>query len=39
MESYVYWIDEEMEAETRAAMRSGKTFPEVQQVKQKYRTK
>lgn len=39
MESYVYWIDEEMQAETRAAMRSGKTFPEVQEIKQRYRTK
>ena len=39
MESYAYWIDEDMQAETRAAMRSGKTFPEVQEVKDRYRTR
>ncbi len=39
MESYVYWIDEDMQAETNAARRSGKRFPEVQDVKQCYRTK
>ena len=38
MESYVYWIDEEMKKETLAAKRSGNTFPEVQEVKQRYRT-
>ncbi len=39
METYVYWIDEEMKKETLAAKRSGKTFPEVQEVKDRYRTK
>ncbi len=38
MESYVYWIDEDIKAETEAAMRAGETFPEVQAVKQRYRT-
>ena len=37
MESYVYWVDEEMKRETLEARRSGKTFPEVQEVKQRYR--
>jgi len=32
LESYVLWIDEDMKKETEAAMRSGKTFPEVQKV-------
>ena len=39
MESYVYWIDEDMKAETMAARRSGKKFPEVQEIKQRYRTR
>ncbi|MFT4547555.1 MAG: microcin C transport system substrate-binding protein [Verrucomicrobiales bacterium] len=39
MESYAYWIDEEIQAETQAARRSGKTFPEIQEVKDRYRTK
>ncbi|MFP6873491.1 MAG: ABC transporter substrate-binding protein [Verrucomicrobiales bacterium] len=38
-ESYVYWVDEEMKRETLEAKRSGKTFPEVQEVKQRYRTR
>jgi microcin C transport system substrate-binding protein len=37
MESYVYWIDEEMKAETLAAKRSGATFPEVDEIKDRYR--
>ncbi len=37
METYVYWIDEEMKKETLAAKRSGETFPEVQEVKDRYR--
>lgn len=32
LESYVLWIDEDIKKETEAAMRSGKTFPEVQKV-------
>tara|TARA_B100000959_G_scaffold133372_1_gene139865 strand:+ start:1255 stop:3336 length:2082 start_codon:yes stop_codon:yes gene_type:complete len=36
-ESYVYWIDEDVKRETEAAKRSGKTFPEVEATKQKYR--
>ena len=32
LESYVLWIDEDMRKETLQAMRSGKTFPEVQKV-------
>lgn len=32
LESYVLWIDEDMKKETEAAMRSGKKFPEVQEV-------
>lgn len=38
-EHYSFWIDEEMQAETKEAMRSGKTFPEVQSVVEKYRKK
>ena len=38
-ESYVYWIDEDMKRETETAKRSGKKFPEVQAVKQRYRIK
>jgi len=36
-ESYVYWIDDEMKDETIDAKRSGKTFPEVQETKDRYR--
>ena len=36
-ESYVYWIDEDVRKETEDARRSGKKFPEVQAVKQRYR--
>ncbi|MEN8784899.1 MAG: hypothetical protein ABF379_11080, partial [Akkermansiaceae bacterium] len=36
---YSFWIDEEMQEETRAAMRSGETFPEVQNVVEMYRKK
>ncbi|MFP6892949.1 MAG: hypothetical protein VCA18_04310, partial [Opitutales bacterium] len=38
-ESYVYWIDEDIKRETETAKRSGKKFPEVQAVKQRYRIK
>jgi microcin C transport system substrate-binding protein len=38
-EGYVFWIDEDMQKETEAARRSGIKFPEVQAVKQRYRTK
>ena len=38
-ESYVYWIDEDIKSETKAAKRSGIRFPEVQAVKQRYRIK
>ncbi|MBK1853488.1 hypothetical protein JO972_00800 [Verrucomicrobiaceae bacterium 5K15] len=31
-ESYVFWIDSEMKRETEAAMRSNRTFPEVQKI-------
>ena len=37
VESYVYWIDEDMKRETEAAKRSGKTFSEVEATKQRYR--
>lgn len=36
-ESYVYWIDEDFKKETEEARRSGKKFPEVQALKQRYR--
>ncbi|MDB4653029.1 ABC transporter substrate-binding protein [Akkermansiaceae bacterium] len=36
---YSFWIDEEMQEETWAAMRSGETFPEVQNVVEMYRKK
>lgn len=36
---YSFWIDEEMKEETRAAMLSGQTFPEVQNVVEMYRKK
>jgi microcin C transport system substrate-binding protein len=32
LESYAYWIDEDIKEETLEAMRSGKTYPEVQKV-------
>ena len=32
LESYAYWIDEDIKKDTHDAMRSGKTFPEVQKV-------
>ena len=38
MESYCYWIDEEMKAETLQAKRTGKSFPEVERVVEEYRT-
>lgn len=40
-QSYVFWIDEEMKRETLAARQKGsrKTFPEVENLAQKYRTK
>ena len=38
-EHYSFWIDIEMQEETLEAMRSGKTFPEVQNVIEKYRKK
>ena len=37
MESYVYWVDDEIKSDTLEARRSGRTFPEVQEVKQRYR--
>jgi len=37
IESYVYWIDEDLKKETEEARRSEKKFPEVQVVKQRYR--
>ena len=39
MESYVYWIDEGIKNETLEAKRTGKKFPEVQEVKDRYQTK
>ena len=36
-ESYVYWIDGDLKKETEEARRSGRKFPEVQAVKQRYR--
>jgi microcin C transport system substrate-binding protein len=38
-EHYSFWIDTEVQVATREAMRSGKTFPEVQNVVEKYRKK
>lgn len=32
LDSYLFWIDQDKEKETRKAMREGKTFPEVQKV-------
>ncbi|MDP0489666.1 MAG: extracellular solute-binding protein [Verrucomicrobiota bacterium JB023] len=37
MESYVYWIDEEMREDTLAARREGRTFPEVDRLVDDYR--
>jgi microcin C transport system substrate-binding protein len=39
IESYVWWIDEDMKAETLAARRSGETFPEVDAVYDQHRQK
>ncbi len=36
-ESYAFWIDEDIRAETLEAKRTGRTFPEVQEVKDRYR--
>ncbi len=36
---YSFWIDEEMQEQTLDAMRSGKTFPEVQNIVEDYRKK
>ncbi len=38
MESYCYWIDEEMKQDTMAAKRMGRSFPEVERVEEEYRT-
>jgi microcin C transport system substrate-binding protein len=38
-ESYCFWIDDEMKEETIQAMRDGKTFPEVENIVEKYRSK
>ena len=37
--SYVFWIDEDLKKETQAAMKNGKTFPEVNNVYDFYRVK
>ncbi len=39
IESYTWWIDEDIKNETLAAKRAGKTFPEVQRVMDEYRDK
>ena len=39
MESYVYWVDEDMIKETLEAKRSGKAFPEVEEEKSRYQIK
>lgn len=36
-EVFVFWVDEEIQAETQAARRSGKTFPEVTRIVEDYR--
>jgi microcin C transport system substrate-binding protein len=36
-ETHVHWLDPEIEAETRAAMREGKTFPETLEIHDQYR--
>jgi len=38
-EHYSFWIDEQMQQETKEAMRSGRVFPEVQNVVEMYRKK
>jgi hypothetical protein len=38
-ESFVYWVDEDMQAETRAARRAGKAFPESTRIVDDYRLK
>ncbi len=38
-ESFVYWVDEDMQAETRAARRTGKAFPESTRIVDDYRLK
>ncbi|MGJ8657138.1 MAG: ABC transporter substrate-binding protein [Akkermansiaceae bacterium] len=37
METYLYWIDEEVKKETLKARKEGRTFPEVEQVIDDYR--
>lgn len=37
IESYVWWIDDEIKAETMAARRTGQTFPEVDSVYDQFR--
>ncbi|MGJ8724376.1 MAG: ABC transporter substrate-binding protein [Roseibacillus sp.] len=39
MESYCYWIDEEMKKETLAAKRKGEVFEEVERIVDDYQTK
>lgn len=38
-ESFVFWVDEEMQAETQAARRSGKAYPESTRIVDDYRMK
>lgn len=38
-ESYAFWIDAERKTETLEAKRSGRTFPEIQDIKDRYRTR
>ncbi len=38
-ESFVFWVDEEMQAETQAARRSGKAYPESTRIVDEYRMK
>jgi microcin C transport system substrate-binding protein len=38
-ESYAFWIDKERKAETLEARRTGRTFPEVEAIKDRYRTR
>ncbi|MDE0593846.1 MAG: ABC transporter substrate-binding protein [Roseibacillus sp.] len=37
-QSYVFWVDEDMQQETLSAIKSGKTFPEVENLVDDYRT-
>lgn len=37
METYLFWIDEEVKKETLKARKEGKTFPEIEQVIDDYR--